>query len=126
MNLLSSSINSKSMALKENNLDRRSQMENARKLQQYLLPHGVQIPQLETAHIFKPADSVAGDYYDFLPLQDGSCFICIADVSGYGVPAAMGAAMLKSLPPAASENYPFDPVTIMKEVNRHFTAAIPD
>jgi serine phosphatase RsbU (regulator of sigma subunit) len=124
MNLLSSSINSMSVALKENDRDRRSQMEKARKIQQYLLPHGVEIPQLETAHIFEPADSVAGDYYDFLPLPDGSWFICIADVSGHGVPAAMGAAMLKSLLLAASENPPFDPVTIMKEVNRQFTAAI--
>ncbi|MFI4848958.1 MAG: PP2C family protein-serine/threonine phosphatase [Gimesia chilikensis] len=124
MNLLSSSINSMSAALKENDRDRRTQMEKARKIQQYLLPHGVQISQLDTAHIFEPADSVAGDYYDFLPLSDGSWLICIADVSGHGVPAAMGAAMLKSLLLAASETPPFDPVTIMTEVNRQFTASI--
>ncbi|HAH47847.1 SpoIIE family protein phosphatase [Gimesia sp.] len=124
MNLLSTSINSMSAALKENDRDRRSQMEKARKIQQYLLPHGVEISQFETAHIFEPADSVAGDYYDFLPLSDGSWLICIADVSGHGVPAAMGAAMLKSLLLAASEKPPFDPVTIMNEVNRQFTASI--
>lgn len=124
MNLLSSSINSMSAALKENDRDRRTQMEKARKIQQYLLPHGVQISQLETAHIFEPADSVAGDYYDFLPLPGGSWLICIADVSGHGVPAAMGAAMLKSLLLAASEKPPYDPVTIMKEVNRQFTTSI--
>ncbi len=86
--------------------------------------HGVQIPGLETAHIFEPADSVAGRLLRFLPLSDGSWLICIADVSGHGVPAAMGAAMLKSLLLAASEKSPFDLIRIMKEVNRQFAATI--
>ncbi|WP_339688382.1 PP2C family protein-serine/threonine phosphatase [Gimesia maris] len=124
MNQLSTAINSMSMSLKENDRDRHHQMEKARKIQQYLLPHGVQISGLETAHIFEPADSVAGDYYDFLPLSDGSWLICIADVSGHGVPAAMGAAMLKSLLLAASEKSPFDLIRIIKEVNRQFAATI--
>tara|TARA_R110002095_G_scaffold203584_1_gene185628 strand:- start:246 stop:1478 length:1233 start_codon:yes stop_codon:yes gene_type:complete len=124
MNQLSTAINSMSMSLNENDRDRRYQMEKARKIQQYLLPHGVHIPGLETAHIFEPADSVAGDYYDFLPLSDGSWLICIADVSGHGVPAAMGAAMLKALLLAASEKSPFDLIRIMKEVNRQFAATI--
>lgn len=39
--------------------------------------------------VTKPAGSVGGDYYDFLPLADGRMCVAIADVSGKGIPAAI-------------------------------------
>ena len=39
--------------------------------------------------ITKPAGSVGGDYFDFLPLPDGRMCVAIADVSGKGIPAAI-------------------------------------
>jgi sigma-B regulation protein RsbU (phosphoserine phosphatase) len=47
--------------------------------------------------LFEPADELTGDYYDVLTYPDGSLLLLIADVTGHGVPAAMGAGMLKSL-----------------------------
>ena len=41
--------------------------------------------------------AVAGDFYDFLPLDEHRLTILIADVSGHGVPAALIASMLKCL-----------------------------
>ena len=61
----------------------------AHAVQQHLLPRAVDIPGLQTATLFLAAEGVAGDYYDFLPLGDGTWVICIADVMGHGVPAAM-------------------------------------
>jgi sigma-B regulation protein RsbU (phosphoserine phosphatase) len=52
---------------------------------------------LRVAHLFKPAEDIGGDYYDILPLKDGAWLICVADVTGHGIPAAMSAAMLKTL-----------------------------
>ena len=39
--------------------------------------------------------AVAGDFYDFLPLEGNQLGILIADVTGHGVPAALIASMLK-------------------------------
>lgn len=121
---LGSAVNLMSRTLKANDSERRQQMKKAREIQQHLLPRGVVIPGLMTADVFEPADVVAGDYYDFLPLSDGSWLICVADVTGHGVPAAMGAAMLKSLLQTATEQAPFDPVSIVDEVNRRFALTV--
>jgi serine phosphatase RsbU (regulator of sigma subunit) len=38
---------------------------------------------------WKPARTVSGDFYDFIPLPDGTLAIIIGDVAGKGIPAAM-------------------------------------
>lgn len=124
MQQLATAVNSMSQSLLNSDRERRQQMKKAQQIQEHLLPDGVLIPGLQTAHVFEPADTVAGDYYDFLPLSDGSWLICVADVTGHGVPAAMGAAMLKSLLMAASEQPPFDPVSVLAEINRRFVATV--
>ena len=43
-----------------------------------------------------PAKEVGGDLYDFYE-RDGKLFLCIGDVSGKGVPAALVMAMIRSL-----------------------------
>ncbi|MBR9803149.1 SpoIIE family protein phosphatase, partial [bacterium] len=124
MQELASSINSMSQKLAENDKERRLQMHKARQIQQHLLPNGVRLPHLQTAHIFEPADDVAGDYYDFLPLSHGLWLICLADVTGHGVPAAMGAAMLKALLLTEVTADLFDLSTTMENINRRFAEAI--
>lgn len=44
----------------------------------------------------RPAREVGGDYFDVVPLPDGSLLLLIADVMGKGVPASLLAAMLRS------------------------------
>jgi len=39
--------------------------------------------------IYKPHQSIGGDYYDYIPISTEEAFICIADISGKGVPAAI-------------------------------------
>ncbi len=124
MQELSAAITVMSQSLKKHDSERRAQMARARDIQQHLLPNGLQIPGLVTAHLFEPADEVAGDYYDFLPLRDGSWLICVADVTGHGVPAAMGAAMLKMLLLNSAEGVPLDPTAILQKVNKQFSASI--
>ena len=66
------------------------ELERAREIQQSLLPK--EIPQLagfEVAGAWQPARSVSGDYYDVLRLGEHRLGICIADVAGKGVSAAL-------------------------------------
>jgi hypothetical protein len=70
-------------------------LEIAREIQQWLLP-GVapQIPGIQIAYITRPANTVAGDYYDIFPRPgatpaDDRLLIAVADVAGKSIPAAM-------------------------------------
>ncbi len=44
---------------------------------------------LDVAATYIPHSSVGGDYYDFIPLGDHEALICMADVSGKGLSAAL-------------------------------------
>lgn len=66
------------------------EIEEARAIQEGFLPK--EIPQLagyEIAGAWQPARLVGGDYYDVLPFGGEAVGICIADVAGKGMPAAM-------------------------------------
>ena len=62
----------------------------ARSIQRRLLP--TEIPQIEGCGIaaaWRPARTVSGDYYDVLKFDNQKAALCIADVSGKGMPAAL-------------------------------------
>ncbi len=66
------------------------EMQRAREIQQSLLPK--EIPQLagfEVAAAWRPAREVSGDYYDVFKLDKHRLGVCIADVVGKGVAAAL-------------------------------------
>jgi sigma-B regulation protein RsbU (phosphoserine phosphatase) len=66
------------------------ELQRAREIQQSLLPREIpQIPSFAVAGAWQPASSVSGDYYDVLRLGDRRLGICIADVVGKGVSAAL-------------------------------------
>jgi len=74
-----------------------SELEMARQVQLSILPR--QIPELsglEIASRYLPMHSVAGDFYDFLVLDEKHIGILIADVSGHGLPSALIASTLQS------------------------------
>lgn len=121
---LAQAINSMSASLADADRDRRQQMAKAREIQEHLLPREVTIPGLRFVHCYQPADDVTGDHFDALPLSDGSWLLCVADVTGHGVPAAMSAAMLKTLLEHASEQET-DVSRILAVVNRRFAKLSP-
>ncbi len=75
------------------------------------------MPGLAFACLYQPAEDVAGDYYDISTLPDGSCLICVADVTGHGVPAALSAMMLKAYLEHACEHHNTDPGEILRFLN---------
>ena len=118
---LADAINSMSSSLAEIERRRRNEMAKARRIQEHLLPNGVDVPGLRLAHRYRPAADVAGDYYDVVALPDGTWLLCVADVTGHGVPAAMSAMMLKTLLSNAAEHHAH-PERILSRINDRFAA----
>jgi len=97
-----------------------SELATARAIQLAALPRtNPDLPGLEVAAVYMPASDVAGDFYDFLELDNGCLGVFIADVSGHGVPAALVASMLKIALATQSENAS-SPARILAALNTLF------
>ena len=93
------------------------ELETARKIQHSILPEAVpQMAGLDIAARYVPMTAVAGDFYDFIVLDDKRIGILVADVSGHGMPAALIASMLK-IALAAQAHHAADPAKVLKGLN---------
>ncbi len=66
------------------------ELELASEMQHMLVPE--QLPDnnfLSVAAVYLPQQQVGGDYFDFIPLNDDEFLICMCDVSGKGMSAAL-------------------------------------
>jgi len=97
----------------------------ASEIQRALLPQT--IPDIRSCTIaasWHPARTVAGDYYDIIKLNDTKAAVCIADVVGKGMPAALLMSNLQALVRAyASDEMP--PADLCKKVNMLLSGNIP-
>lgn len=66
-------------------------LEIAREIQHWLVPSEPPVvPRLDIAFVTRPANTVAGDYYDVVPrAEPGKYLLAIADVAGKSMPAAL-------------------------------------
>jgi phosphoserine phosphatase RsbU/P len=70
----------------------KKELELAARMQMMLIPDNRQMPQnnkLRVSGFYHPHQEVGGDYYDCIPLSPTKTGICIADVSGKGISAAI-------------------------------------
>jgi sigma-B regulation protein RsbU (phosphoserine phosphatase) len=66
------------------------EISDARAIQQGLLPKEIpQLPGYEIADAWQSALTVGGDYFDILPFGEEALGLCIADVAGKGISAAL-------------------------------------
>src|SRR5690606_33894335 len=68
----------------------RKELEIASDVQQFMFPES--LPNTEVLKVeasYLPHDMVGGDYYDYIPINKNQFLICIADVSGKGIAAAL-------------------------------------
>ena len=94
------------------------ELEIAKTIQRSLLPKT--IPRLSgygLAGFCESAHQVGGDFYDVIKISDESILLIIADVMGKGIPAAMFAAILRSLLRAVPE-WMSQPAALLARVNR--------
>ncbi len=69
----------------------------AQEVQAQLFPQQVSdLPSLEVHGICRPARTVSGDYYDFLPLGADRVALAVGDISGKGISAALLMATIHS------------------------------
>jgi len=97
---------------------RRRELDEAREIQASLLPARLPTaPGLTLAAHWQPATHVAGDYYDAFALEGARVALCVADVTGKGMPAALLMsnlqASVKALAPAAGS-----PAALCERLNR--------
>src|SRR4029077_17309671 len=94
------------------------ELEIARRIQSSTLPRSVPaLTGLEIAARYVPMSAVAGDFYDFLCIDEKRVGILVADVTGHGVPAALIASMLK-VSFAGQEAHAHDPARVLTGLNR--------
>jgi sigma-B regulation protein RsbU (phosphoserine phosphatase) len=94
------------------------EMETARQIQLSILPR--EIPSLQGLDIaarYIPMTSVAGDFYDFIVIDEKRIGILVADVSGHGMPAALISSMLK-IALAAQTGCASDPARVLAGLNQ--------
>ena len=62
----------------------------AHEVQALLFPADLSgLPSLEVHGICRPARTVSGDYYDFIPLHQDKLMLAVGDISGKGISAAL-------------------------------------
>ncbi|MBI2214967.1 MAG: SpoIIE family protein phosphatase [Acidobacteria bacterium] len=67
-----------------------TELRAAREIQETLLPKSIaQIPGFSISGVWLPARTMGGDYFDVLPLDRSRAGVCIADVVGKGMSAAI-------------------------------------
>lgn len=94
------------------------ELEIAREVQEQLFPRWTAaVPGVEITGRCRPAQTVGGDGYDYFALPDGSVCFAVSDVSGKGIPAALGMASvhasLRGLQVAGVK----DPAELMERLN---------
>lgn len=90
----------------------------ARRLQFSILP--TSIPEVQNVRIavaYQPMTAVAGDFYEFVPVDRNRVGFLVADVSGHGVPAALIASMIKVAMQSVVSR-PEDPAEVLRGLNR--------
>lgn len=123
---LASEINAMSWSLAAANQEREQQLKKAQRIQAHLHPGHPEVGGLEIAVLYQPATEIAGDFYDVLTLDDSDWLLALGDVCGHGVPAAMGAAILKTLLAEAIDASSSLP-QILASINRRFcTITLPE
>ncbi|MFY0600464.1 MAG: PP2C family protein-serine/threonine phosphatase [Cyclobacteriaceae bacterium] len=90
-NIILVAIENKKLARRELEQEAyRKELEIAKRVQNFLFPKTLpQTKKLKIEAVYLPHHDVGGDYYDYVTIDDDRFLVCVADVSGKGVPAAL-------------------------------------
>ena len=95
------------------------EVEIASNVQRRLLPQNPPKREgLDYAAFCRPARGVGGDYYDFIPMDDGGLIVTLGDVSGKGIAAAVLMASIQASIRSQTMNPPASMAKLMEQFNR--------
>jgi len=115
--------------IRHKNTQMETDLRMATELQQALMPStcprfpaglGKKTTELHFYHRYLPASMMGGDFFHIARLSDDAAGICICDVMGHGVRAALVTAMLRALIETHAGEAP-DPGRFLTELNSEFT-----
>lgn len=90
--------NARLYALERQSIAMEKELSAAHNVQLSLLPHeSPRIPGYDIVGRTKPAQWVGGDYFDFIPMTEGRTALCLGDVTGKGLPAALLMANIQAI-----------------------------
>ena len=95
------------------------ELEVASEMQKLLFPS--ELPsnrKMDISAKYIPRHAIGGDYYDFIPLGDNEYIICIADVSGKGVSAALLMANFQATIRTLFKYQRFEMPFLLEELNK--------
>jgi len=119
LDFLAAELGEMSRSLAEMDRHRQQQMAKARRIQGNLLPRPDHLRAVGIHHVHLPAEDVGGDFFDVHVTDAHRTVVYMGDVTGHGVPAAMGAAMLKTLCEHNGADLS-DPAATLRQINRRF------
>lgn len=98
----------------------------AREFQQSLMPQSYppvdahsDALRLQFHHIYKPALSLGGDFFDVIKLSESRAGVFVADVMGHGARSALITAILRTLLQDTARQTD-DPADLLRRMNAHF------
>lgn len=97
----------------------KKELEVASEMQRLLFPDDLPSnKRMDLSAKYIPRHEVGGDYYDFIPLGEDEYIICIADVSGKGISAAMLMANFQATLRTLFQYQRFELDFLMEELNQ--------
>lgn len=95
----------------------RAQVAEVAQLQRGLLPaHLPQVGGLTIHTLYRPAETVSGDWYDVVRLDDRRTAFLLADATGHGLPAGMLSTLTRRC--FQLDAYTRDPAAVLRHANR--------
>lgn len=89
-------LNKKNLVLKKFKQKVSNELNSAKKVQQKLIGRIPEIENIKVYSFYKPVEKVGGDFFDIIKITERRFITVMADISGHGVPAALGTSALKS------------------------------
>jgi Stage II sporulation protein E (SpoIIE) len=108
----------------ERQVEMEQEFRNARELQQFLIPVSQpETPGFAITSAYRPAREVGGDFFQILPLDNGSTLIVLGDVSGKGLKAAMAVSFIVGALRALVDEHP-GPADLLTRLNRRLSGRL--
>lgn len=119
-NIIAVAIENKRLFKKQVDQEKlKKEMEVASQVQQMLIPTSLpENKSYSVSTIYHPHTNVGGDFISCVESRKGQLSICIADVSGKGVPAALLMANFQAMYQSVTSQYR-DPKKIINKLNQH-------